>query len=448
MKFKYFGLWVDEEHGLVIIRNPKLQQKRYYGERYRERFLVYDFDRLEVYSYFRGQHKRIFREAPRYSTIRKFTPPIWCYDISEADKLRMASESRVIVDALIDMYNKLLNNLFPVSAKVFADAKAKSNKEDKEEYQGLELILKLMWYLVKYPQVSYLLRDMPQMTPKFLRMSYTSCFSAPNWSPDQAFDLSQTQPHKMLHLPPSLYIKSLKCKTADIKQLSDISACVGTDYLFKVLEWSIYNRHLLHEELIFAFPAEFIRNVINHGEDTAKFVADHSFEIRDHCRFTDTDITRLSLKMSNLLYIVRNHNRIARRMAEIAREERRKEHEEKLSLLRSLSPHLSRKVDDYTFVLLTDIKDFKKEGKVMNNCVAGYSDGEYAILSMRKDNKSIVDIQYDLTKRKILQKFQSHNRPCTAEQNKVISKWLREVKKASKSMKQTTEKEGVACLNG
>lgn len=432
MKFKYFGLWVDEEHGLVIIRNPKLQCKRYYGERYRERFLIYDFDRLEVYSYFRGQHKRIFREAPKYSTIRMFTPPIWRYDVSIADKLRIASESRVIVDALIGMYNKLLNNLFPVSAKVFADAKAKS---EKGEHQGLELILKLMWYLVKYPQVSYLLRDMPQMTPKFLRMSYTSCFATSNWSPDQAFDLSQTQPYKMLHLSPSLYIKSLKHKTADIKQLSDIGACVGTDYLLKVLEWSYYGRHELHEELIPAFPAEFIRNVINHGEDTAKFVADHSFEIRDHCRFTDTDITRLSLKMSNLLYIVRNHNRIAQRMAEIAREERRKEHKKKLSLLRQLSPHLSRKVDDYTFVLLTDIEDFEKEGKIMNNCVAGYSNGEYAILSMRKDNKSIVDIQYDLTKHKILQKFQSYNRPCTKEQNKIISRWLKEVKVTNKSMK-------------
>ena len=84
----------------------------------------------------------------------------------------------------------------------------------------------------------------------------------------------------------------------------------------------------------------------------------------------------------------------------------------------------------YTFIYPNSTQDIKDEAVKQNNCVASYIkkviDGQCHILFLRKkgfENESLVTIEVDPVRNKIVQAKGKFNRDTTEEENKVIEAW-------------------------
>lgn len=93
-------------------------------------------------------------------------------------------------------------------------------------------------------------------------------------------------------------------------------------------------------------------------------------------------------------------------------------------------------VGDYVFLAPNTRDDFIDEATQQANCLASYVDkyieGRCHIVFMRKretPTDSLVTIELDKDGLYVVQKYQAHNRPCTDEQDKVIDRWMAQLRK-------------------
>lgn len=417
---KRLELWSDKEHGIVVIKRAAVEVTRFdWHTTNDERYLIYDFHRMEVSSMYMGKRAGFFSSAPHYHVMEDLVR--WPEDYHITGGRAYDDNAEEIVRTLLDMYNEVFGKLFPLPNHLL------SVFNNKRDYGELRTCLIVMWYLVQYPHVVYVINHIPSLVHKIRRMFYLTCYGGVSWSAIDVFDFSKLLPYEMLRVSPAVY-KALKNRsTRAVKYAMSIYHVFGTDTTLRLLNMnSDHTLCSVSEFLLHSMP--FTRRIVRKSAKVINFVRAHRMTIIDHCNITNTRLADVPLKLSVLVPIVRDHEAIALREARVRTAAEKARREEALNRLKGLSALFDMTVEGYRFVTLTKVKDFATEGKIMHNCVSGYVGGDYPIISMRLNDRPIIDIQYDHIQHRIIQKFQACNRSVTKEQDKIINKWLKQIR--------------------
>jgi len=424
--------WLDEEHGIFILKNFMFDGL----DKSDERYLIFDFHRMDIHSLLLRNGKATLTKSPKYGVFIDVVPFKWSTsaDCRLPRMTRHNNQAVKVIDALFGLYDTVFGKLFPLNLDML-----EALVPVKKCYDGLREYLVFMWYLVQSPQITYLLNDVPTFTNKFVRLSYR------NWCANDFVDLKALTPANMVRLPESIYKEVRHLNANYIRHIKSGMQYLDKGHILRALRTLKSKTHVI--QLTYLASQEEVTNKfidrLLSKEDCDKLIPilnRHNSTFVDHCFITHTTFDDLRLNVVALRRIVTEHIRIEEQMRAIrdkAEIDRRK-----MTLERTVEAYqyLNRTIDGYDFVLLSSEEEFVSEGKKMHNCVAGYSDGKYPIISLRLNDKREVDIQYDPATKRIVQKFQSCNKSCTSQQNKVVSKWLKEIDKEVKNAEENVSR--------
>jgi hypothetical protein len=428
------GLWVDEKHGVVVVGRTDTMTSKL------TRHVIYDFERMEVnHVLVRPEHKSVYTSSISYGIITYITPRFFGLSSRNVAKIRQEhdDDTREIVNTMLNMWDEVFNKLFPLNDKIRVEIIRLS---DNSGYNYLREFLVLMTYLVRYPHSVYLMNQIPNLLSKFTRTKYKSCYSGGNWAADDIFKLTELTPSDMTGLSQSI-INVIKERFGSTPHASYIvnSAMIlnekfGTDVTIQVLNRhpggtvsalaNIVKRIGRHEKIL----KEWCRRLTKKEGDLIHLVHRNLQTLKDHCIMTPTTFLDLPFDKDVLKRIIDTHWQMAEEADRRRNAQQNAIRNEKLKQLAEEYNHLNFSIDGYEFVLLTTTKEFSTESKRMHNCVSGYSDGSNIVVSMRLNNKPVVNIQYDSERKRVLQKYQACNKPVTKEQDKIINKWLKQIR--------------------